>query len=651
MCGIAGIHALGTPRPIDRAALADMNRVITHRGPDSDGFYEDDGWIGMAMRRLAIIDVEGGQQPIANEDGTIWIVFNGEVYNFQELARLLTARGHRFRTRTDTEAIVHAYEEWGTACVERFDGMFCFSLWDSRRRRLLMARDRVGIKQLYYTIAGGQLLWGSELKCLLQHPAVERRLSPSALNHFLTYLYVPAPLTIFEGIHELPAAHRLVVEGGGEPRLERYWELCYAVDRSRSDEEHAAGLRAHLDDAVRARLIADVPLGGFLSGGIDSGSIVALMAAHADGPVRTFSIGYEDGGEAFDERRPARQVAEQYATDHHEFVVRPDLVELVPRLVRAFDQPFADSSAIPNWYLSSMTRRHVTVALSGLGGDEVVAGYERYRGALLAERLGWLPRGLVRGLVAPLVERLPESRGGGHWSGRAKRFVRAMQLDFDDRYLELISAFGAAGRAALLSPAMREQIALDEPRDLFRSHAELVRDADPLHRALFIDLKLYLPGDLLTLTDRMAMAHSLEVRVPFLDHHLLEYAATIPPGLKLRGMERKFILKQAVADLLPPGILNRRKMGFSVPLTVWFRRELRPFVEEVLTESAVRRVGVFDYAAVRRVLDDHFALRANLDNQIWGLITFMLWHRDYIETGAGLEAAVATAGERLGNVS
>jgi asparagine synthase (glutamine-hydrolysing) len=647
MCGIAGIYSIDEPRPIDGAALADMNRVITHRGPDSDGFYEEPGRVGLAMRRLSIIDLEGGRQPIANEDESVWIVFNGEVYNFQELTRELEGRGHRFKTRTDTEAIVHAYEEWGTACVERLRGMFCFAIWDRREQRLMLARDRVGIKQLYYTLRDGQLLFGSELKCLLQHPAVERQVEPAAVNHFLTYLYVPAPLTIFQNIHELPAAHVLVAERG-DLRLEKYWELDYRVDRALEPEAAAAGLRAQLDDAVRMRLISDVPLGGFLSGGIDSGSIVALMAAHSTAAVETFSIGYEDGGEYFDERVFAKQVSEQYGTDHHEFVVRPDLVELVPKLVRAFDQPFADSSAIPNWYLSEMTRRHVTVALSGLGGDEVVAGYERYRGALLAERLGWLPKGLVRGLLTPLVERLPESASGNHWFGRAKRFMRTLNLDFDDRYLELISAFGASGRHGLLSPEMRERIDLEEPRDHFRSFAELVRDVDPLNRALFMDLKLYLPGDLLTLTDRISMAHSLEVRVPFLDHQLLEYAATIPPELKLKGMERKHILKLAVADLLPPELLNRKKMGFSVPLTVWFRHELRPFVEEVLSERAVREVGVFHYPAVRRVLDDHFAMRGNLDNQIWGLMTFMLWHQDYIGGAGGVEDA---RGRALGRAS
>ncbi len=645
MCGITGIWNLEVGRPVDRSVLEAMNHVITHRGPDEDGFHIDEGRVGLAMRRLKIIDLETGSQPIANEEGTAWVTFNGEIYNFRELRRELAARGHHFRTRSDTEVIIHAYEDFGPRCVEKLRGMFAIAIWDARRQRLILARDRVGIKQLYYTVAGGQLVWGSELKCLLCHPAVERRLSPAAVNHFLTYLYVPAPLTIFDGINELEPAHILIAENG-TVRTERYWELAYAVDRGRSVADMAAGFRERLDEAVRIRMVADVPLGAFLSGGIDSGTVVALMARHASGPVATFSIGYENGGEFFDERAHARIVATRYATAHHEFVVRPDLTDLIPRLVRAFDQPFADSSAIPNWYLAQMTRQHVTVALSGLGGDEVAAGYERYRGVLLAERVRRVP-GLVRnGFIRPLVERLPDSRHGSHFAGRLKRFVRTLDLDFDDRYFALISAFQGAERAALLTREMQEQIALDEPRALFTAATAPAAAADPLHRALFADLKLYLPGDLLTLTDRMSMAHALEVRVPFLDHVLLEYAATIPPELKLRGSERKHILKRAVADLLPPSVLDRRKMGFSVPLTIWFRNELRSFLEDVLSEEAVRAAGVFHYPHVRRVLDEHFSRRANHDNQIWGLLTFMLWHRDYIIGTASAAPAPAAGGGR-----
>jgi asparagine synthase (glutamine-hydrolysing) len=632
MCGIAGIHALESGARIERSVVDAMNASIRHRGPDSGGVYEDPGHVALAMRRLAIIDVAGGSQPIKNEDGSIWIVLNGEIYNHAELRRELSTRGHVFKTQSDTEVVVHAYEEFGDDCVTKLRGMFAFAIWDERRKRLLIARDRVGIKQLFYAVVGNQLVFGSEIKALLQHPALERRVRPSSVNHFLTFLYVPEPMTMFEGIHELRAGHVLTAERG-QLETRCYWNLRYEVDPTLGIDEAAEGLRAELDEAVRIRLMSEVPLGGFLSGGIDSGSVVALMAKHSTTPVKTFSIGYETGGEAFDERVYAREIATRYGTEHHEFGMAPDVVDLVPRLVRAFDQPCADSTAIPTWYLSEYTRRHVTVALSGLGGDEIAAGYERYRGALLGERLQWVPSWVTRSLLTPLVDRLPDPRNASPWIQRAKRFTRAMQQPFDDRYFDLLCQISRSVREELLTPEIVEQIDLDEPRDHFRSCLHEVHGADPLNRALFADLKLYLPGDLLTLTDRMSMAHSLEARVPFLDHHVLEFAARIPPELKLRRMELKHVLKRAVTDLLPPSFFQRRKMGFSAPLAVWFRNELRPFVEDTLSRDALRAAGVFRHEAVRRILDDHFALRANYDNQIWALICFTQWHRDYIAGG------------------
>lgn len=637
MCGIVGIHSLNGRRPIALDILEAMNQTIVHRGPDSDGRYEDPGHVGLAMRRLSIIDVSGGDQPISNEDGTVWTVFNGEIYNFRELRRDLQSRGHRFRTATDTEVIVHAYEEFGDDFVQRCDGMFAFAVWDSRRKRLILARDRVGIKQLYYTMRQGQLIWGSEIKCLLAHPAVPRELRPSAVTHFLTYLYVPEPITSFEGIEELPAGHLLVSEKGSFS-LRKYWELRYEVDPNMGPEEAAQGIRDRLDEAVRTSLISDVPLGAFLSGGIDSGSLVALMAKHSDAPVETFSIGYDNAGASFDEREFAREIAKRYRTHHHELVMQPDLTEIVPQLVRAFDQPAADASAIPTWYLAKDTRNHVTVALSGVGGDELAAGYERHRGVMVGERFRWIPSWVSRNLLKPLVSAVPDSRSGHQWVQRVKRFVGSLDLPFDDRYFELLVAFSATVQRELLTPEIAEQVDLQAPQDLFRQYMDPVRKAAPLNRALFADLKLFLPSNLLTLTDRMSMAHSLEVRVPFLDHHLLEFAARIPPGLKLRGMERKHILKQAVKDLLPPDFLTRRKMGFSLPLTVWFRHELRPYVEDVLSERAIREAGVFHYPAVRAILDDHFSRRANYDGQIWALITFTTWYETYI-AGAGARAS------------
>ncbi len=582
------------------------------------------------MRRLAIIDVAGGDQPITNEDGTIWVVFNGEIYNFADVRRELIGRGHRSRRSGDTEVIVHAYEEYGDRCVEHFRGMFAFALWDGKRERLLLARDRVGIKQLFYAVHDGLLVWGSELKAILADPAIRRSLRPAALNHFLTFLYVPEPMTMFEGIDELRAGHLLVAEKG-RVEIKPYWALHYHEDHDMSEAQAAEGLRHHLDEAVRIRLVSEVPIGAFLSGGIDSASVVALMARHSQSAVNTFSIGYATGGEAFDERIHARRIAERYGTQHREFEMRPDLVHILPELVKAFDQPCADSTAIPTWYLCQYTREFVTVALSGLGGDEVAAGYERHRGVMLGERLGWIPRWVMRGILSPLAEAIPDPRSGAQWAQRIKRFTRSASLAQDERYFEMISQLSADARARLISPGYLEQIDLDDPLRHYREHIAAVPEASPLNRALYADLKLYLPGDLLTLTDRMSMAHSLEVRVPFLDHHLLEFAARIPARHKLRGMKLKNVLKVAVRDLLPEDFFTRRKMGFSAPIAVWFRQELRSFVEEVLSPSALKEIGVFRPEAVRAILDQHFGRRANHDNVIWALISFMVWHEQYIK--------------------
>lgn len=631
MCGIVGIVSLAPGSAIDESVVHAMNESIFHRGPDSSGRYIEPGRVALAMRRLAIIDVAGGDQPIANEDGTVHVVFNGEIYNFEKLKAELESKGHVFETHSDTEVLVHGYEQWGDAFVEHLRGMFSFALWDSRRERLLLGRDRAGIKQLFYAVRDGQLIWGSEPKAVLHHPRVERRLRPTAINHFLTYLHVPEPLTLFEGVEELRAAHLLIVEKGAVT-VRRYWDLEYAVDDDMGIEEAAALLREKLDEAVHIRMIADVPLGAFLSGGIDSAAIVALMAGHSDRPVNTFSMGYATGGEAFDERVHARSIADRYGTLHREFAIAPDLTTLAPALVRAFDAPSGDSTAIPTWSLCEATRRHVTVALSGLGGDEVAGGYERYRGALLGQRLAWIPRWLTSGLLRPAIEALPDPKSGLQWIQRAKRFVRVAGLPFDDLYFELISQLARAQRETLLTGAMREAIDLDEPKARYQEIVGHVAQADPLHRALYADLRLYLPGDLLTLADRVSMAHSLEVRVPFLDHELLEAAARIPARHKIRGMERKAVLKEAVRDLLPPDFFTRRKMGFSAPVAVWFREELRDFVEDTLSERAVAEAGVFEPRAVRRILDEHQSRRANHDNAIWALLTFAIWHRDYIAT-------------------
>ncbi|HEU5322138.1 MAG TPA: asparagine synthase (glutamine-hydrolyzing), partial [Methylomirabilota bacterium] len=589
-----------------------------------EGFHVD-GQVGLGVRRLRIIDLATGQQPIHNEDKTVWVVFNGEIYNYRELRRRLEAAGHHFYTRSDTETIVHLYEEHGDDCVRELRGMFTFALWDVRRRRLLLARDRAGEKQLYYTVRDGALVFGSEIKCLLQDPGAAPPLDGAALRDYFTYLYIPGEQTIFAGIRRLAAGHRLVWEGG-RCATAPYWRLTPAPRAAAAETEVVDEFARRFREAVEMRLVSEVSLGAFLSGGIDSSAVVGVMAGLSAQPVKTFTIGYEGEGIAYDERAFARVVAERFATDHHEFVVAPRIAEIVPDVVRAFDEPFADSSAIPNHYIAKLTRQHVTVALSGVGGDEVGGGYERYLGVLMAEHYARLPRALRDGVIAPLVRRLPDPRGGTLTMDRLKRFVAGADGDVLARYERYVSAFTAAERRALFVPGAAA--GEDGPSALARSFAGLAAH-DPLTRMTFSDLAMYLPDDLLVLTDRLSMAHSLEVRAPFLDHELLEFVATIPASLKIRGWTKKYLLKRAFAPLLPAHILHRKKKGFSIPLAAWFRGPLRSFLLDGLAAPRLKRLGLFDERWVARLVDEHLACRQNHENKLWALLVFTVWHDLY----------------------
>jgi asparagine synthase (glutamine-hydrolysing) len=609
-----------------------MCDVIHHRGPDEEGFYVN-GDIGLGIRRLKIIDLATGQQPIHNEDRSVWIVFNGEIYNYKELRVALQKKGHCFYTQTDTEVIVHLYEEQGDECANSLRGMFAFALWDVRSRRLLLARDRLGIKQLYYTINHGALYVGSEIKCLLSVPEIQRTIDPEAMAAYFRYLYIPGERTIFAGITRLPAGHRLICENG-KVRRERFWSLNPAPLKNLREEEAVAVFREKFDEAVRIRLVSDVPLGAFLSGGIDSGAVVGVMAQYSSRPVQTFTIGYEEQEGVYDERKEARVIAERFGTDHHEFVVKPDVQEIIPAVIQAFDEPFADASAIPNYYISKLTRDHVTVALSGLGGDEIAAGYERYAGVLLAERYRLVPRAIREGLVAPLVRSLPDSARGAWWVDRAKRFVEGIDCEPAERYEQYVSAFAPDELQEFLHP-------IADGRDIFNGNGKVgevgktfrsLVGLDPLTQMLFTDLAVYIPDDLLLLTDRLSMAHSLEVRVPFLDHELIEYTATLPPELKLRGFTKKYLFKRAFADLLPRETLWRKKKGFSLPLSVWFRHHLRDYLTDWLAPSMVRRLGLFDEGVVARLLDEHLRGRHNYERQLWALLVFVIWHHLYVDS-------------------
>ena len=612
MCGICGLVALDGGA-VDAAALPAMSETLRHRGPDSEGSFAE-GPVAFAARRLSIIDVEGGDQPIGNEDGSVQVVQNGEIYNYRELRAQLERAGHRFSTRSDTEVLVHLYEELGPAFVRELRGMFALALWDSRERSVVLARDRFGIKPLYYRTEAGVLSFASELKAL---PTGE--LDLDALEAFLAFNSIPAPRSIWVGTRKLPVGHVLIWKEQGEPRVERFARPAPpAADNVRRGEpsELAEELRARLRDSVRAHLVADVPVGVLLSGGVDSGCLAALAALESSAPVQTFSIGFEES--SFDELADARQVAERYGTDHHELLVRPDAAELLSRLSAAFDEPFADSSALPTYLVSELAARHVKVALSGEGGDELFGGYYTYVADLLAPRVGALTR-----LARPLVEALPSSASRASLDYRAKRFVRAAHLPALERHHGWKEIFSPAARHELLRPGRRGE---HDPLDVYRTRYAETDRAEPLARLQDVDLGIYLVDDLLVKTDRASMAHSLEARVPFLDEVVAGFALALPASLKVRGFAKKRLLRKAVAPLLPRSVVHGRKRGFSIPAAAWLRGPLVPFAREVLSPENVTAQGYFEPDYVWRLLEAHVEGREDLSRQLWGLLTFTLWY-------------------------
>jgi len=617
MCGICGIAS--TRGTVDPGRLAAMSATLVHRGPDSDGAFVE-GPVGLAARRLAIIDLVTGDQPISSEDGRITVVQNGELYNYRELRRELELAGHRFSTSGDTEVLVHLYEEHGERFAERLRGMFAVALWDAERGRLLLARDRYGIKPLYYREADGELAFASELRAL---PRGEIDLD--ALEGFLAFNSVPAPLTIFREVRKLPAGHVLAWEGG-RSELTRYARPApVPADEVRDDEEAelVEELRARLRDSVQAHLVSDVPVGVLLSGGIDSSVLTALAAGESSEPVRTFSIGFEE--RSFDELDDARLVAELWGTEHRELVLRPDAALLLPALADAFDEPFADSSALPTYLVSRLAAADVKVALSGEGGDELFGGYYTYAADLLAQRTARSAR-----LLRPLVERLPTSSARASFDYRAKRFVRAVHLPPLERHHGWKEIFSPDARAALTG--RRSSF---DPVDLLRARFAETEGAELLARLQDVDLGTYLVDDLLVKTDRASMAHSLEARVPFLDPVVTNFALALPTRHKVRGLRKKVLLRKAAAPLVPPELLRRRKRGFSIPAAAWLRGELEPFARDTLSADTLRRQGFFRAEAVTRLIDDHVAGREDLSRQLWGLLAFTLWHERHVERTPG----------------
>ncbi len=616
MCGIAGIVSF-EGRPVRLAELRRMCAFLAHRGPDDEGFYVAPS-AGLAMRRLSIIDLATGRQPVSNEDGTVWCVFNGEIYNFQELRRDLEGRGHSFSTGTDTEVIVHLYEERGARCVEALRGMFAFAVWDEREQSLLLARDRVGIKPLYYGQVGGRLAFASELKALLALPEVERDLNWTALGHLLAFLTTPQADSIVQGVRKLEPGTVLIASRRGV-RISRYWDLEWAPDHGRSEADFIEGLRERLEESVRLHMVSDVPLGAFLSGGVDSSAVVATMARLSPRPVKTFSIGFEE--DDYNELAYAGEVARAFGTEHHELVLRPDVLSVLDDLAWHLDEPFGDASVIPTYMVSKLAAEHVTVVLSGDGGDELFAGYDRYRVEARERRRERVPAALRRALGA-LAHHAPEGMKG-------RNFLRHLALDGPVRYLDALAFFRREEQREMLQPDVFALVSAGDPwRELAAYTADL--DGHWLSTLQHLDIKAYLPLDILTKVDRTSMAHSIEARVPLLDHELMEFAATIPPALKLRHGTSKYILKQALRGWLPTSVLERPKQGFSIPLGRWFRGGLREFARDLLLSGRARQRGLFRPAYVDKLLRRHAAGR-DLDFQVWTLISFELWARRYLD--------------------
>jgi asparagine synthase (glutamine-hydrolysing) len=627
MCGISGIFALNDARPVDTALLKAMNDAISHRGPDDDGFHVEPG-VGLGHRRLSIIDLHTGHQPLYNEDESVVVVFNGEIYNFMELRDELIAAGHAFHTKTDTEVIVHGWEQWGRDCVKRFRGMFAFALWDRRRGELFLARDRLGKKPLYYSLLpDGMLLFASELKALLRHPGVGRHVDPLAVEDYFALGYVADPRCIFSSVKKLPAASTLVVaRGRPAPAPVAYWDVTFARPAAMDEEETLSELDHRLEEAVRMRMVADVPVGAFLSGGVDSSGVVAMMARSSASPVNTCSISF--GDPAFNESAQAEKVARALGTRHFAEQVDPDDFSLVDRLAGIYDEPFADSSALPTYRVCEVARRHVKVALSGDGGDEIFAGYRRYRWHLREERLrNLLPFALRRPLFGFLGTAYPKADWAPRFL-RAKTTLQSLARSSIEAYFDSIAVSRSGDRGLLFSRSQRGDLQGYSALEIFRHYEREMQGVHRLSQIQYIDIKTYLVGDILTKVDRASMAHGLEVRVPILDYDFVDWAATIPASLKMKNGESKYLLKKVVARHVPPEVVYRPKMGFAVPVGKWFRAELRQVLRDRLLGGALGGTGRFEMDYVRRLVDQHQSGLRDHSALLWSLLLFESFTRN-----------------------
>jgi asparagine synthase (glutamine-hydrolysing) len=627
MCGITGfINANG--EAVNTAVAEKMNAAIIHRGPDEDGFYIHEN-VALAMRRLAIIDLAGGQQPIHNPDKTAWIVFNGEIYNYRELRADLEKDGAQLYTKSDTEVVLHLYDRYGVDCLQYLRGMFALAIWDTRDDSLFIARDRVGKKPLLYSHQpNGDLIFGSEFTALLKHPAISREIDYEAIHHYLSYICVPAPLTVYKQIRKLEPGHWLRWKNG-EIETKRYWLPDFSEKLDISEDEAQDEVLRILRESVRLRMISEVPLGAFLSGGVDSSAVVALMAEESSQPVKTFSIGFDE--QDYSELKYAKKVAEHVGAEYHEFIVKPNAMEVLPTLVEHYGEPYADSSAIPTYYVSKETRKHVTVALNGDGGDESFGGYERYSAMRLAERYKRYPAILRKPFVEFPLSLLPTPDGRQNRLRRAKRFVEAAALPKTTRYLNWVSGTSPQLKQELYTEEFKRATADFHTKKILDEWFDKANGIGVLDASLMTDQQTYLPNDLLVKVDIASMAVSLEARSPFLDHHLIEFAAKLPENIKVSGLDTKTLLKKITAKLVPPEVVYRRKMGFGVPVGYWLRNEMKDFLYEILLSEKSLNRGIFKPAAIKDLIQQHVSGREDHTFPVWTLLMLELWFQMFID--------------------
>jgi asparagine synthase (glutamine-hydrolysing) len=626
MCGICGIVSFQNREVLNDELLRRMNQSLFHRGPDDQGYYRDN-FAALAMRRLSIIDLEMGQQPISNEDGSVWVIFNGEIYNYRELRAELETKGHIFKTHSDTEVIVHAYEEYGYDCVQHFNGMFAIAIWERAARRLVLMRDRLGVKPLFYWVAGSNLVFGSELKAVIAHTKVPRQLDINSLDNFLSLEYIPGPRTIFKDIHKLPPGHLLIFEET-TIKLRQYWDLPYrpfeAVDDACVEE-----LAELIKESVRIRMVSDVPLGAFLSGGIDSSSIVAYMSQMSSNPVQTFSIGFED--DSYNELSDAQVVADYFGSHHRTQVLNSDITDLAEKLVYHLDEPMADFSIFPTFLVSQLASQSVKVVLSGDGGDELFAGYDTYIAESLSRYYQWLPRRLRQNALPSLMNRIPPQPAKKGLLNKTKRMVEGGALETSLHHVRWMIFLSNLEKEKLYHSDLRGRLNGYTTNSIFESYFSQAALFDPLAQQQYVDIKTYLPDDILAKVDRMSMAASIEARVPLLDYRIAEFALNLPPEMKLHRSRTKVILRQAMQKLLPEVSLTKPKQGFSIPMKHWLRSSLRPMLQDLLSEECVRQRGYFNPPTVSGWVKEHLDGSANHSHRLWALMVFELWHRSVVE--------------------